>query len=1102
MRTDRLDFGLLSVDSIPPNSLRFSPEVGAVVVGPPPIAVPSGREGSAMMLAPTNTAGPAGARSRGIHLGILSAVLVSSIWAPGPAQAQTGNSVVQGGIVDAVTRQPVTEAIVTVTSPSLQGEQTVLTDSSGFYRAPSLPPGVYTVRVDKDGYDSFEQRNVSIRSDVTFRVNVFLIPRRVEGKAEEIEITERPPTIDVGSSSLSTTISEDMIRRLPLARPDVARGGGVRSYEAVAAAAPQARGDRYGTSIAGSTSPENRYLINGLSVNDSAYGINTTPLSVEFLKEVGVVTGGYLPEYGRATGGIINATVKTGSNEIRGAAWTNITPGALEGTPKPVFAEGSTIYAGNPEINIIGDIGTDVGLPIIKDRLWLYLGVLGSTTRHDLPRALYATQVDAAGMPIKDASGATQRTLIPGTEQTYNAVSNSLQAVANLTFSPSRNHSLMFTSYVTPWRSGGDGNFGYDIQDGNPDGGTLAGTKDALTGVYRNDQFSNALKWTATTPGKRVTVETAAGWLHSSDATLPIDGSLPGSGEGLAGRLGSIRYRRTMPHPITDFESVPTGYCEDKGHPNAVRCPVTTYATGPGFISTRDQDRLQMASRVTLLAQALGHHVIKFGVDVERVSNDLTKAYPGGILFRENTAGTAFADYRNYGYLVGPDDAVYAQAVRAQVTQWGIGAFLQNSWSIADKVTLNAGIRYDSEYLYNNEGDLRMALPNQIAPRIGLIYDPTQAGRSKLFASFARYYQHVPLDVADRSLSAEPGFQGLHDTNICDPRDPNKTAACLERRSYRAIGNSYDPDQYYIPTGGGTTPIDPDLKTPTIDEYILGAEYQLLPESRLSLTFERRRLKDMIEDMSVDEAATYFIGNPGQGIAANFPGAVRDFDAMTLVFQKDFSQNWVMLASYRLSRLEGNIAGLYRPETGQLDPNINSDFDLLTLLPNRTGPLGSDNRHQLRLGGAYDFGFGRHRLNLGANLRATSGAPTSYLGSHGLYGPGEVFVLPRGSGPRLPWSYSSDITIRYGLGFANGHLLEAYGSVYNLFNLQGVTARDQTYTRADVLPISGATTTADLPMLRTQDGMPFDPMDVNPNFGRITAYQAPRVVTMGLRYNY
>jgi hypothetical protein len=1057
------------------------------------------------MLEPQIHRGPTGCRRRNIPHGIiLTALVFASTVAAGSARAQSGSSVIQGAVLDAVSRQPVAEAVVTVTSTAMQGEQTVLTDGSGFYRAPSLPGGVYSVRVDKDGYDSYEQQRISLRGDVTYRVNVFLVPRNVEGKAEEIEITERPPTIDVGSSSVATTFSEEMMKRVPMARPDTARGGGVRSYEAVAAAAPQARGDLYGTSISGTTSPENLYLIDGLAVGDAAYGIGTTPLSSEFLKEVSVVTGGYLPEYGRATGGIINATVKSGSNEIRGSAWTTVTPGALEGAAKPVFEEGSTIFAGRPEINIIGDFGTDVGLPIIRDRLWLYVGVLGSTTRHKLPRALYATQVDAMGMPVRDAAGNTQRTLIPGTERSYDAVSNSMQAVGKLSFSPSRSHSLTLTTIAAPWRAGGDGNFAYDTQTGQPDGfaAGLAGTPDGLTGVTRNDQVSNILKWTATTTGKRVTFENTVGWHHSTEAILPMDGSLPGSGQGLSAQPG-IRFRRTMAHPITDFEPVPPGYCEEAGAARAVRCPVSTYAMGSGQIYTRGQDRLQLRSMTTMLAQALGHHVIKVGIDVERVSNDMTKAYAGGNLFRENTAGTAFADYRNYGYLVGPDDIIWADKVQAQTTLWSVGAFAQNSWSIADKVTANLGIRYDSEYLFNNVGDLRMALPNQISPRVGLIYDPTQAGRSKLFASFARYYQHVPLDVADRSLSAEPGFQGLHDLSVCDPRNPATLAACRERRSYQQVGSTYDTDQYFIATGGGTTPIDPNLKTPTVDEYVMGAEYQLLPESRLSLTFTRRRLKNMIEDMSVDEAQTYFIGNPGQGIAANFPEARRDYDAMTLLFSKEFFDNWLMMASYTLARLEGNIAGLYRPETGQLDPNINSDFDLLSLLPNRSGPLGSDTRHQMRLQGAYDFTFGkRHHLNLGGALRATSGAPTSYLGSHGLYGPGEVFVLPRGSGPRLPWSYASDVNVRYGLALANGHVLEGYVNVFNLFNLQGITNRDQTYTRADVLPIPDGKTTGDLPKLMTEDGKSFDPMDRNPNFGEVTAYQAPRVVTFGLRYNY
>jgi outer membrane receptor protein involved in Fe transport len=1021
---------------------------------------------------------------------LVSTVLLLVVAGGRRADAQTGTSVVQGVALDAVTRKPVAEAIVTVTSPALQGEQTVLTDSSGFYRVASLPPGQYAVRIDREGYDSYEQGRITVRVDVTFRVNVFLVPRQVEGKIEEIEVTENPPTIDVGSSSVTTTFAEETIRRLPLSRPD--GGGGVRSYEAIAATAPQAKGDLFGTSISGTTSPENRYLIDGLAVNDAAYSTGTTPLSSEFVKEVNVVTGGYLPEYGRTTGGIISATLKSGSNEVRGSAWTNVSPGFLEGTRKTVFEEGSTVFAPPARLNLISDFGADLGFPLVKDRLWLYVGALGSTTRNKRTRSLYATQVDAAGMPIEE-NGHTLRTLIPGTEQTFDVVRNTMQAVGKLSYSPSSNHSLSLTTILTPARSRGVG-------------GSLEGTIERYESVGRNDQLNNIFKWTATALGKRLTFENILGWHRDSGAGLPGDGSLPGARDGRAAQ-SSIVYRRTRPgyHAITEFENVPNAeaYCDPPGTPRPVRCPVTTYATGgPGYISTTTQDRLQLRSVVTLLAQALGHHVIKVGVDVERVASDLHKAVGGGVGFTETADGSAYTIGGNYGYLVGPDQVRFADSIRGQVTQWGIGAFAQNSWSIADKVTLNLGIRYDSEYLFNNEGRLGMALPNQVAPRVGLIYDPTQSGRSRLFGSVARYYQHVPLDLADRALSAEPGVFGTVNASACDPRDPAKLSACRENSSFRRVGGSADPDQLFRAVGGGTTPIDPSLKTPYVEEYVLGAEYQLLPESRLALTITRRRLNDMIEDMSVDEATTYFIGNPGQGIGASFPAARREYDAMTLVFIKEFLDNWLVQASYTLAKLEGNIAGLYRPETGQLDPNINSDFDLVSLLPNRLGPLGSDNRHQLRLAGAYDVSLAkRHHINIGTVLRATSGAPTNILGSHDIYGPGEVFILPRGSGDRLPWQYGTDLSVRYGVVLSQGHVLEGYVNIFNLLNLQGVTNRDQLYTRSQVLPIRDGSV-ADLGKLTTTDGKEFDPDDKNPNFGEVTGYQAPRVVTFGLRYNY
>jgi protocatechuate 3,4-dioxygenase beta subunit len=92
-----------------------------------------------------------------------------------PARAQTV-AVVMGNVTDAEDGRPIAEALVTVTSPSLQGEQFVITDSAGFYRVPSLPPGVYVIRVDKDRYRSYQQADISLRAATTVRLNLAMLP--------------------------------------------------------------------------------------------------------------------------------------------------------------------------------------------------------------------------------------------------------------------------------------------------------------------------------------------------------------------------------------------------------------------------------------------------------------------------------------------------------------------------------------------------------------------------------------------------------------------------------------------------------------------------------------------------------------------------------------------------------------------------------------------------------------------------------------------------------------------------------------------------------------------------------------------------------------
>ena len=1009
-----------------------------------------------------------------------------------------------GTVTDAENNRPIPEALVTVTSPALQGEQFVITDGSGFYRLPGLPPGDYQIRVDRDRYQSYQQGEVRLRAATTVRVNLVMLPETLR-TTQDIQLTERAPTVDVGSSAIGTNISTEMANRVPIARP-TGRGAAVRSFESMAEVAPEARVDRYGVGIAGTTSPENRYLIEGLPVNNTAYGIGSTPLSMEFVKEVNIVTGGYMPEYGRSTGGVMNVVTKTGSNKFAGSVWNYTTPGALESTARTVEQEGSAVIAERPRTKFITDLGFELGGPILKDRLWFYTGLDLALSNYDLYRGFYETRLDGGGAPMRDASGKAIRDLIPGTRRHDTAESRSAQGILKLTFLPSTNHSLSFTSIAAPYRSGSGDTFGINNQTGDPDRLTN-GTFAAQAGIYQSNAFDNVLTWAASFANKRITLDTTIGWHHETYARLPSDGSVPGTSQGLAGTQ-QVLWRRAMPglHTLRDFEEVPEGYCDAAGTTMAVRCPVTEYTTtGPGFMRQLGHDRYQARTTLTVVGRALGYHVLKLGADAELGTYETNTGYSGVFTLRETTDGARFEVFRGFGYLTNPDDAFFYSARYTNTDNYNFGGFLQDSWSVMDRVTVNLGVRYDAQLMYNTQGNLALALTNQWSPRLGVIWDPTQQGRGKLFASFARYYHSVPLDIADRSFSGSPRLRVSPLASRCDPRDASmQQTNCLDPANHHTYGRAETPSQRWEVTSTGQVPVDPSLQPQSLDEWVMGGEYELLRDSRFGLSYSRRRLNQIIEDMSRDEAVHYFIGNPGRGEAFSFPKAVRDYDAATVYFMRTFHAQWLAQASYTLSWLRGNYSGLYRPETGQLDPNITADFDLESLLPNATGYLPGDRRHQIKLFGAGETSLGRrHRVRAGIGLRANSGEPTGYLGSHVRYGNGTVYVLERGAGPRLPWQFGSDLQLGYTYSVATGVDITALVNVYNLINLQRTVSIDERWTNSDVLPITGGRTAGDLGRVQTPTGAVFDPeRQQNPNFGRATAYQQPRLITFGLRMGF
>ena len=140
-----------------------------------------------------------------------------------------------------------------------------------------------------------------------------------------------------------------------MARPG-GLGGANRSFDSLATTAPQANADFYGVGINGATSPENLYLIDGISVNNPGFGTLGTPLTAEFMDEMNVVTGGYMPEYGRTSGGAISAVTKSGGNEFHGSVCGTFTPGGLTGPPGTWRAR-RPIVQGKRELGTSGTSG-------------------------------------------------------------------------------------------------------------------------------------------------------------------------------------------------------------------------------------------------------------------------------------------------------------------------------------------------------------------------------------------------------------------------------------------------------------------------------------------------------------------------------------------------------------------------------------------------------------------------------------------------------------------------------------------------------------------------------------------------------------------------
>ncbi|AFE10895.1 von Willebrand factor type A domain-containing protein [Corallococcus coralloides DSM 2259] len=200
-------------------------------------------------------------------------LMTSSV--PVGAQPDAGappTSAIFGTVIDVETRKPIADVVVSATSPSLQGEQTVVTDAQGNYRIPRIPAGTYTVRFEKEEYKPYARPGIQLRVNRAIRLTVELLGEKFS--ATEL-IVGAPPTIDVGSTNQGVNVDPEFIKRIAVARP-VGPGGATRSSQPLAGPAPD-----HGYVVDGSPqpAPERTLAPNGQPFFDmyfKGYGVNPT----------------------------------------------------------------------------------------------------------------------------------------------------------------------------------------------------------------------------------------------------------------------------------------------------------------------------------------------------------------------------------------------------------------------------------------------------------------------------------------------------------------------------------------------------------------------------------------------------------------------------------------------------------------------------------------------------------------------------------------------------------------------------------------------------------------------------------------------------------
>ena len=940
-----------------------------------------------------------------MHARISALFLAFVLALTGLAAAQETTGTITGRITD-TQGLAVPGATVTVTGP--QGAKTVVSEGDGRFSVPFLTPGVYTLRAELTGFKAVQRPDVTVRLGQTVNLDLKM---DIGGLTETVEVTGSATTIDTSTTTIGATLETDSLRDIPVGRTfaqTLYLSPGVSSSGTLGQVNP---------SISGGSGLENQYVIDGANVTNTGYGGlgsysitfgslgNATPY--DFIKEVQVKTGGYEAEFGQATGGVVNVVTKSGSNALRGSVFAYSQPTALQGSYQQFQASNGSV---NTASTSESDAGIEVGLPVVKNRLFLFGAVDPSwrVTTFTAPPTFALARLGEVDRKRRTVSYALKTTLQMSDAHRVDA--SFFGDPSHGALGPQRTSSLLVTDTSS-----------FSTLD-------YGGHQQALrySGVASSSWLIEAgYARSLNTIGE---VPSVNQWRISDKTATPTV---------ITGGIGSYEKGNRSLNQQYQIKStnVAGGHQVKYGLEfSNVNFAQLNQRTGPTFKAPDGRQTATGASIDVIPApEVAGGKIYRvtranfnvsrntpqkyfdfFAQDSWRVGGHLT-VNPGIRYEQEKMSGTIIKDWQ-----------------------------LKNNWAPRIGATFDATGDGRTK-IYANYGRFYARIPNDLAAR-ALSADDSFTRGDYFDAGLT---QVVPEGTPAAGVTRHFILAGVGADTIDTKAKLTYTNEVLFGVDREVAANTTLGVRYVF------------RNMPQVLEDIANCPmvaYELPQTSAIcsSVEYILTNPKSSIP-MAV---GTEFLG-------AKFDDPVHKYNSLEFTLNRRASSG-SMIASYRYSRLRGNFEGFYRDDNGQSDPGISSLYDFPTndpsytaiggtqfgypgdirFLGDKNGILPLDRPHQIKLYGNRAFGG----LNVGTGVNLSSGKPLTPMAANPNYGSlGEIPEAARGTGiqtvdgfkKRTPFESQVDLQASYSLKMAGERRVTFLADVFNLFNERRVLSYDQ-----------------------------------------------------------